>query len=309
LNNKNEAKDLSNALKTAINSVYGLTSATFDNPFRDRRNKNNIVALRGALFMRTLQDEVESRGFTVVHIKTDSIKIANPTPEIEQFVYEFGEKYGYTFEVEAEWEKLCLVNDAVFIGKQTVTSPQAPGKWTATGKQFQEPYVFKKIFTHEPITFNDMCITMTTQSAFYLDMNEKLGDSGHIMTFVGRAGSFVPIKPGYGGGLLMRIESDGRFSAASGTKGYRFLEAEAVRGTDLEQYVDESYFEALVDKAVDAISKYGDYYGFVEDNSYIPWLMPCGDLTMESCKICPHFQKDHDLCDLGFDISEVLLRM
>ena len=309
LNDKNEAKDLSNALKTAINSVYGLTSATFDNPFRDRRNKNNIVALRGALFMRTLQDEVESRGFKVVHIKTDSIKIADPTPDIEQFVYEFGEKYGYTFEVEAEWEKLCLVNDAVFIGKQTVTSPQAPGKWTATGKQFQEPYVFKKIFTHEPIVFDDKCITMTTQSAFYLDMNEKLGDSGHIMTFVGRAGSFVPIKPGYGGGLLMRIESDGRFSAASGTKGYRFLEAEAVRGTDLEQYVNESYFEALVDKAIDAISKYGDYYGFVEDNSYIPWSMPCGDLAMESCKVCPHFQKDHDLCDLGFDISDVLLRM
>ena len=77
----------------------------------------------------------------------------------------------------------------------------------------------------------------------------------------------------------------------------------------MEQYVNESYFEALVDKAIDAISKYGDYYGFVEDNSYIPWSMPCGDLAMESCKVCPHFQKDHDLCDLGFDISDVLLRM
>ena len=27
------SKDLANALKTAINSVYGLTSASFDNPF------------------------------------------------------------------------------------------------------------------------------------------------------------------------------------------------------------------------------------------------------------------------------------
>ena len=73
LEDESTAKDLAQALKIAINSVYGLTSASFDNPFRDIRNKNNIVALRGALFMRTLQDEVKKRGFKVAHIKTDSI--------------------------------------------------------------------------------------------------------------------------------------------------------------------------------------------------------------------------------------------
>ena len=308
LKNKDEAKDLSNALKTAINSVYGLTSATFDNPFRDRRNKNNIVALRGALFMRTLQDEVESRGFTVVHIKTDSIKVADPTPEIEKFIYEFGEKYGYTFEVEAKWEKICLVNNAVFVGKQSVTSPQAPGKWTATGKQFQEPYVFKKIFSKEPITFEDCCLTMTTKSAFYLDLNEKLGEGESMPVFIGRAGCFCPIEKGHGGGELKRIESDGRLSYASGAKGYRFLEAETVKGTETEQFVDKSYFENLVDEAIHDISEFGDYYQFVEDNNDIPWCMPCGDLTMDSCYDCPHFQSGHDLCDLGFDISDILLR-
>lgn len=308
LKNKNEAKDLSNALKTAINSVYGLTSATFDNPFRDRRNKNNIVALRGALFMRTLQDEVESRGFTVVHIKTDSIKIADPTSEIEQFVYDFGKKYGYTFEVEAEWEKICLVNNAVFVGKQTVTSPQAPGKWTATGKQFQEPYVFKKIFSHEPISFDDLCITMTCKTAFYLDMNEKLPKGESMPVFVGRAGAFCPIDPGYGGGILLRSETDGRLSAASGTKGYRFLEAETVRGSDLEDHVDRSYFDKLVDDAIEDISHFGDYYSFVSDNKDIPWSMPCGDSSMPNCFKCPHYIKDHDLCDLGFDISDILLK-
>lgn len=309
LKNKNDAKDLSNALKTAINSVYGLTSASFDNPFRDRRNKNNIVALRGALFMRTLQDEVESRGFTVVHIKTDSIKVADPTPEIEQFIYEFGQQYGYTFEVEAEWEKICLVNRAVFIGKQTVNSPQAPGKWTATGAQFAQPYVFKKLFSHEPIIFKDYCIPMTCKSAFYLNMNENLPEGKDMMVFVGRAGSFTPIKPGCGGGILLRIENDGRFSSASGTKGYRFLESEVVEATDMQDAVDVSYFDELVQEAIDSISSFGDYYRFVGDNKDIPWLMPCGDLHMESCKACPHFQKDHDLCDLGFDISDVLLRM
>lgn len=309
LTDKQEAKDLSNALKTAINSVYGLTSATFDNPFRDIRNKNNIVALRGALFMKTLQDEVESRGFRVIHIKTDSIKIAEPTKEIEDFVYSFGKKYGYTFEVEADWEKICLVNNAVFIGKQTITSPQAPGKWTATGKQFQEPYVFKTLFTKEPITFDDCCVTMTVKTALYLDMNEGLPEGESSLAFVGRAGSFCPIQPGHGGGVLLRKEKDGRYSAASNSKGYRFLEAENVRGTELEDYVDKSYFDSLVSDAVENISKFGDFNWFTEDYEGIPWVMPCGDPTMHICSDCPHFQKDHSLCDIGFDISDVLLKM
>lgn len=51
LEDENQAADLAQALKIAINSVYGLTSAKFDNPFRDIRNIDNIVAKRGALFM------------------------------------------------------------------------------------------------------------------------------------------------------------------------------------------------------------------------------------------------------------------
>lgn len=112
-----QAKALAQALKIAINSVYGLTSATFDNPFRNPKNANNIVALRGALFMRTLQDEVQQRGFTVAHIKTDSIKIPDATPEIIDFCMDFAKKYGYTFEHEATYEKMCLVNNAVYIAK------------------------------------------------------------------------------------------------------------------------------------------------------------------------------------------------
>lgn len=76
------SKQLADALKTAINSVYGLTSASFDNPFKDQRNIDNIVAKRGALFMIDLKEEVQKRGFIVAHIKTDSIKIPNATPDI-----------------------------------------------------------------------------------------------------------------------------------------------------------------------------------------------------------------------------------
>ena len=104
LNGELTSKDLASALKIAINSVYGLTAANFENPFRDLRNKDNIVAKRGALFMVDLQKEVEKRGFVVAHIKTDSIKIPDATPEIIQFVMDFGKRYGYTFEHEATYE-------------------------------------------------------------------------------------------------------------------------------------------------------------------------------------------------------------
>ena len=307
LTNKNDAKNLSNALKTAINSVYGLTSASFDNPFRDKRNVNNIVALRGALFMVDLKHKVQEKGFTVVHIKTDSIKIAEPTQEIIDFCVDYGKRYGYEFEVEAIWSRICLVNNAVFVGKQTPNSPQAPDRWTATGAQFAHPYVFKTLFSHEDLEFKDYCETKLTKSAFYLDMNEDLPEGEHDYRFVGRAGSFVPVEAGYGGGVLLRQESDGRMSAATGTKGYRWLESEYALVSNARSHIDKRYHENLAQQAINDISKYGDYQWFVEDIS-IPWLMPCGEQQIESCLDCPQFNKKHELCQLGFDISEVLIR-
>lgn len=181
--------DLANALKTAINSVYGLTKANFDCAFRDVRNKDNIVAKRGALFMVDLAEEVRKRGFVVAHIKTDSIKIPDATPEIIQFVMDFGERYGYSFEHEATYDRMCLVNDAVYIAKYKDAEEcqklygYAPkknakkgGQWDATGKQFQVPYVFKTLFSKESIEFDDMCETFSVKSALYLDMNERLPD-------------------------------------------------------------------------------------------------------------------------------------
>lgn len=189
INGEMTSKQLANALKTAINSVYGLTSASFDNPFRDPRNKDNIVAKRGALFMIDLKYEVQKRGFTVAHIKTDSIKIPNATPEIISFVMEFGKRYGYTFEHEATYDRMCLVNHSVYIAKYATAekcselygyvpgdNKKHGGEWTATGTQFAVPYVFKTMFSKEPIKFNDMCETKSVTSALYLDMNERLPD-------------------------------------------------------------------------------------------------------------------------------------
>lgn len=261
LTNEEDAKALSNALKIAINSVYGLTSASFKNPFKDPRNVNNIVALRGALFMKTLQDEVEARGFTVAHIKTDSIKVVDPDEDISNFIIEFGKKYGYNFEIEHIFEKICLVNDAVYIAKCAEDDPDDPGKWTATGTQFQVPYVFKTLFSHESIDFEDLCETKSVTTSIYIDMNEDLPEGEHNYIFVGKVGLFCPIKPGCGGGELFR-EKDGKYYAVTGTKGWKWMEAEMVDTLHKEDYIDISYYNHLVDEAVDAISKYGDFEWF-----------------------------------------------
>lgn len=305
-NDKYSPSDLANALKTAINSVYGLTSAGFDNAFRDIRNKDNIVAKRGALFMIELKHEVQKRGFKVAHIKTDSIKIPDATPEIIQFVMDFGKKYGYEFEHEATYDRMCLVNDAVYIAKYK--DGKHAGEWTATGTQFQVPYVFKKLFSKEKIEFDDMCETKSVSTALYLDMNEGLADvteeekqytklfkeiedvskledpmtkecqeferlgkiiaDGHSYRFIGKVGRFCPIKEGCGGGILLR-EKDRKYYSVGGSKGYRWLEAEMVQELGREKDIDKSYYDVMVDKAIEEINKYGDFEWFVSDDPYV----------------------------------------
>ena len=253
-----DADALAYALKIVINSIYGYTTANFDNPFKDPRNKDNIVAKRGALFMINLKHEVQERGFTVAHIKTDSIKIPNATPEILDFVVEYGKKYGYTFEHEATYKKMCLVNDAVYVAQYA--DGKHAGEWTATGTQFQVPYVFKSLFSHEPIIFDDMCETKSVTSSLYLDFNEDLPEGEHKYNFVGRIGKFTPVKPGCGGALLMR-EKDGKYNAATGTKGYRWMESDMVR--DHQEIIDISYYSRLVDDARTTIEQYGDVDAFI----------------------------------------------
>lgn len=307
LDDPKQAKALSQALKIAINSVYGLTSATFENPFRNRKNANNIVALRGALFMRTLQDEVQQRGFTVAHIKTDSIKIPDATPEIIDFCMKFAKKYGYTFEHEATYEKMCLVNDAVYIaryldadqcqaqyGYMPEKNEEHSREWTATGTQFQIPYVFKTLFSHEPVVFADLCQTKTvSKGAIYLDKNEDLPEGEHKYIFVGRVGSFCPIKPGCGGAVLLResgVNDAGEktYAAVGGSKGYRWLESEMVHELQMEKDIDRSYFDKMADDAADAIAKYGDYEWFVADDAGMPpWQkpdMPWDDVQDEAAR-------------------------
>lgn len=297
LKDESTAKDLAQALKIAINSVYGLTSAGFPNAFKDPRNKNNIVALRGALFMKTLQDEVTAKGYEVIHIKTDSIKIADADQDIIDFCMEFGKKYGYVFEHEATYDRICLIDKANYVAKTK------DGEWTVTGDAFAHPYIFKTLFDKMPIEFYDLCELKSVQKgAIYLDKNEDLPDisiyeieldkrkrgvkrlnkdlenysdedlkkaisQGHNYVFIGRVGEFCPVTSG--GGELVCINGE-KINAVNGTKGYRWMESLMVKELGKENDIDMSYYNKLVDDAIETISKFGDFEWFVSDEPYIP---------------------------------------
>ena len=321
-----DRKHLAQALKIIINSVYGYTSATFPNPFKDPRNVDNIVAKRGALFMMTLKNKILEMGFEVVHVKTDSIKIVNATPELAEFITDFAKKYGYEFDIEAKYERMCLVNNAVYIAKYSNDEVNdEPGCWTATGAEFAQPFVFKTLFSHEKIIFDDLCTTMSTQTAFYLDKNEGYPDvtefesikslrrkaelgakltkgqeatltlwsgvseeeldvkiaEGHNYIFVGRAGRFCPMKSGTGAGILLRDAGGGKYAAATGTSGYRWLESEEVTALGLEGMVDDLYFKQLANAAIEHISQFGSFHDFVSTDSLWDYMNIPEDITTD----------------------------
>lgn len=245
LTDEDSAKQLAFALKIVINTVYGLTAATFPNRFRDPRNIDNIVAKRGALFMVDLKNAVQSWGCQVVHIKTDSIKIPGASSEVIENVKAFGRQYGYTFEYEGTYEKFCLVNDAVFVGRKSDI-------WEATGAQFQHPIVFKSLFSREVEEQNDFIeIKQVSKGSMYL-----AADDG-TLSFVGRFGAFVPVR---GGRNLLRIDGD-KHHAVTGTKGYLWELADVALGREMG--IDGTYFNSLVMSAKETINKFGNYEKFI----------------------------------------------
>lgn len=220
---------------------------------------------------------------------------------------DFGKRYGYTFEHEATYERMCLVNKAVYIAKYATTEQceklygyvpgdcnDHGGEWTATGTQFAVPYVFKTLFSKEDVVFEDLCETFSVAKGdLYLDFNEKLPDvsrlekerdklikntlptdcidkeiaDGHDLHFVGRVGQFTPVKDGVGGGVLYRV-NDGKLYNASGASNYRWLESEIVKNASMYDNICKKFYIELVDDAIDTINKYGDFEWFVSDAPY-----------------------------------------
>lgn len=239
------------ALKIAINSVYGLTAAKFPtraNGMDPANNPDNIVAKRGALFMVDLKNFIEEKGFTVAHIKTDSVKIPNATPELIAEVMEFGKKYGYTFEHEATYDKMVLVNDAVYVAHDEKG-------WHATGAQFQHPFVFKSLFGSDVEPHYTMAdYTETRQvhkGALYLNYGTEENPQ---RAFVGRIGSFVPMKGCAPGGIL-EVLRDGKYYSAPSSKGYRWMLEEDAQSYGTSR-VDDTFALAKAAEAVRTIEKY-----------------------------------------------------
>lgn len=251
LGDAESASALSDGLKTAINSVYGLTSAGFDTQFKHKKNLDNIVAKRGALFMIDLKHAVQERGYTVAHIKTDSIKIPDADQSIIDFIFDFGRKYGYDFEHEATYSRLALVNKSTYIcqvGWSAKPKKNPVGTWSATGAQFADPYVYKTIFTKESIESEDFFVSKEVKDAA-IHLDDK---------FIGR---IAKVYASHTGGVLTRVKEE-KVGAISGTKGYKWKLSK-----DWTNYkdVDMSFYKQLIVDAIGAIKAVGDASIMIDD--------------------------------------------
>jgi hypothetical protein len=108
------------------------------------------------------------------------------------------------------------------------------------------------LFSHEPITFKDKCETKKVKSKLYLDFNENLPEGEHDYHFVGRVGQFCPIKPGCGGGLLVKTgtANKDKYDAVTG-----------MRDRAKEQRM---HAHALTESAIKLRTKYKSRWGGIE---------------------------------------------
>ena len=243
LNDDNAGK-LAYALKIIINIVYGMSSASYVNAFRHPDNNDNIVAKRGSLFMVDLQEAVEAEGYTVVHIKTDSIKVANVDQHIADFIMDFGKKYGYTFEWEATYETVCLINkaDYVYHNEKHELDDKVIKEWGVTGAILADPIVFKTLFTKEPLVDEDFALTKEVKNASIF-----LGEH-----FIGR---IAEIYASVTGEEALRKTDDDKVGALNGTKGYLWKQFSEYSG---REDIDMAYYHKEVGKAFDKIAAIGD---------------------------------------------------
>ena len=63
---------------------------------------------------------------------------------------------------------MALVNDAVYIA-QYYSKKKDAMVWEPTGAQFKQPYVFKRLFSQEPIAEDDYGITKQVRGTIYMD--------------------------------------------------------------------------------------------------------------------------------------------
>ena len=106
-------------------------------------------------------------------------------------------------------------------------------------------------------------------------------DKGHKYEFIGKAGSFCPMKSGTGGGILVR-EKDGKYYAATGSKGFRWREGESIKGANRMDLIDMGYFDKLAQDAIDTINNYGSFEKFASEE---PNTMSIDEVLEQSDKM------------------------
>ena len=255
------SKGLAHAMKIIINIVYGMTSAPWDNKFKDPRNIDNCIAKRGALFMIMLKHEVQEQGYQVAHIKTDSIKIVNGDKEIIDYCMKRANDFGYTFEHEHTYSRMALLNRSTVIAE--IGWPEyEKGKWEAIGAQFGKktnPFVYKTLLSQEDVVEEDFFVTKEVKTAIYLD-DQYIGKNAQIYASVtGREISRTQasnvaqmiqsrwIKPNY----MLKRESYGLDT-------YQLEEAKKQKianelGIDIyevKRIIDEGFPDTIIDKRV-----------------------------------------------------------
>lgn len=240
---KKMQKDLAYAIKIPINIVYGMTSASFANPFRHPDNIDNIVAKRGALFMITAMKAVQERGYKVCHVKTDSLKIPGADQETIDFCMDLARKYGYEFEHEHTYKRMCLINKSEYIAQLE------DGSWEPTGARFAEPYVLKKLFTKEPLVEEDYFQIKGVQTAIYLGED-----------FVGTVAKVYASRTG--SDLLRKTDDNGGRAFVNGTKNHKWRLASDFQGI---KDVDMDYYDKLALDAIKEIDKVGPVFEIIDE--------------------------------------------
>ena len=143
------------------------------------------------------------------------------------------------------------MNDAVIVEKLV------DGTWQTVGKEFAEPYVKKTLLTNEEIIFDDLIqVRSVKNAAIYLNFNEDDEANNHLI-FVGRIGGFVPILPGRGGGLMQQLRNGAdKLTAVTGSKGFRWNEAEVIKKSEKTDDIDFSYFNQMVNSAYSHLGEF-----------------------------------------------------
>ena len=74
-----------------------------------------------------------------------------------------------------------------------------------------------------------------------------------------------------------------------------------------EDYIDKSYYNSLVDDAIETISKYCDFDWFVNEECKTKTVkVPCGDCKYETCFDCPKF--DGNECKRGYNLDSYIIQ-